>query len=316
MATVKLLIVVGMIYVVGGALQQAWQDLQQRELSINYGLAILSGVVFLASQLPMAWYWRQILLALDQPAPFVPATIAFYVSQIGKYIPGKAAVVLIRTERMLRSGGSKRLIVSAVFLETLTIMAVGGVLAAVLIALLHEEADGESQQRVWLVGLSACLALGCLLPTVPPIARKILLKVAPQEQDAPLFTTNLNRWVMLQGWGAALITWSGYGVSVWLAAWSVGATGGMAEMPGSSQVLIWVLAAALPTVAGFLSLLPAGVVVRDGLMLVLLAPHIGEANALAATLATRLIWILSEVIGCGILVSLVDPLWKRVSRAS
>lgn len=309
--SIKIAVVALVIGVVGGALKEAWQDLSQRELRINYFYAVLSGLTYMAAQLPMAWYWRQTLLALEQPAPWLAANVAFFLSQIGKYIPGKAAVVLIRTERMQRSGGSKRLIAASVFIETLTIMAIGGVVAAVLISIVHQDNEAP-EQRFWLIGLSIFLAVGCLIPTWPPVVRKILALLSSKKQDMVLRVEDLNYKLMLKGWGVALVTWTGLGLSVFFAAMSVGATEGIT----SHQFTLWILAAALPSVAGFLSLLPAGVVVRDGLLLLILAPYIGEANALATTLASRLIWIMSEAITCAILIGVVDPARKAADQRS
>lgn len=307
--SVKLAVVAIVIGIVGGALREAWLDLSQRELHINYTYAVLSGLIYMAAQLPMAWYWRQTLLALEQPAPWLAANIAFFLSQIGKYVPGKAMVVLIRTERMQRSGGSKRLIAAAVFIETLTIMAIGGVIAAVLISIVHKD-DEDPTTRLWLIGLSVFLAVGCLIPTWPPVVRRILAMLSSSKQNMILRVDDLNYWLMLKGWGVALVTWTGLGLSVLFAAMAVEATEGIA----SQHLTLWILAAALPSVAGFLSLLPAGIVVRDGLLLMILVPYLGEANALATTLASRLIWIMSEAVTCVILLTVVDPARKAALK--
>jgi len=54
-------------------------------------------------------------------------------------------------------------------------------------------------------------------------------------------------------------------------------------------------------VAGFMSQLPAGLGVRDALLMQLLVPACGEANALVVAVLMRLVWLVSEVVVCGIL---------------
>jgi hypothetical protein len=62
-----------------------------------------------------------------------------------------------------------------------------------------------------------------------------------------------------------------------------------------------VAAVAVAVVAGFLSMLPGGLVVRDALLAELLAHKWGEANALIAAVLLRLVWLVTEVLVCGIL---------------
>lgn len=303
-AAVKLAVVGVIVFAVAGAVREAWRELLDEGLQVDPLIAVAAGLVFLIAQAPMAWYWRQTLLALGQPAPILPTAIAYYISQIGKYVPGKAMVVVLRTERMVREGGRGRTIAASVFIETLTLMAVGAVVAA---ALLVVTTGGEAGERTWLIMLAVGLAVGCLIPTAPPIARWIIERVAPSLEEADTaMRRGLTVPLMLEGWVASLVTWLGLGTSVWLAAWSVGAT----DAEGWRMAPHWVLTASLPVVAGFLSLLPAGVVVRDGLMLGLLAPVLGEGAALATTIAVRLIWVVSETTLCVILYGGA----KRLSR--
>ena len=301
MAAVKLAVVAVIVFAVAGAVRDAWGQLLAEGLQVNPLLAMAAGVLFLIAQAPMAWYWRQTLIALGQPAPILPTAIAYYVSQIGKYVPGKAMVIVLRTERMVRQGGRGRTVAASVFVETLTLMAIGAVVSA---ALLIMTTGGEASERAWLIALAVGLAVGCLVPTAPPIARWIIERVAPSLEEADTaMRRGLTVPLMLEGWGASLVTWLGLGMSVWLAAWSVGAS----DAEGWRMASLWVLTASLPVVAGFLSLLPAGVVVRDGLMLGLLAPVLGEGAALATTIAVRLIWVVSETLLCVILYGVSKP---------
>ena len=63
-------------------------------------------------------------------------------------------------------------------------------------------------------------------------------------------------------------------------------------------------------VAGFLSLLPGGVGVRDYLVMALVAPMFGsEVVAVCAAVLLRIVWLLAELLMCGVL-------WLSVRRTS
>src|SRR4051794_25004274 len=53
-----------------------------------------------------ALYWRRLLLPLGQPAPPAAAFRAYYVSQLGKYVPGKALALVMRAALMRPAGTS------------------------------------------------------------------------------------------------------------------------------------------------------------------------------------------------------------------
>lgn len=302
----KVAVVVAVVAFVGQTVREALAELLERGLTIRPAPAVLAGLAIVTAQFPMAWFWRRTLLALGQPAPPMAAVRAYYLSQIGKYVPGKASVVLIRTERLLtavhQAGGPQpqaacgRTVAAAVFYETLTHGAVGSLLAAALSATVLPE---DQANRQLLILLSVGLTAVCVTPIAPPVFAWLLRRVA-NTPDA-LARQEANRLgYRLLGVGAAsaALSWAMIGGVLWLAAMSVGAAG----LSDLARAPLWVLAAALPTVAGFVSLLPAGVVVREALGLMILAPALGEANALAVTIAYRVIWVATEVVLCGSLV--------------
>ncbi|TWT90111.1 hypothetical protein Mal64_04940 [Pseudobythopirellula maris] len=291
-ALLKLAVVLLVVWFVGGTARDAWRQLTEQEVRVRPLYGVAAGLMFLTSYLPMVWFWRQTLLALGQPAPAGPSHLAFYLSQLGKYVPGKAAVVVIRTERMRGSGGQLGQVAASVFFETLTYMAVGGLIAALLLAL------GPGEHPRWLESLAAALGLACLTPTLPPVARWLIprLTLNRRQGDAAALV-GLNLGLSIKGWCSSLVAWGGMATSLWLTLAAVGAEPAL-DLATARACL---LSVTLPVVAGFLSLLPAGVMVREGLILTLLAPVVGEGGALSAAVALRLIWVLSEAGLCAIL---------------
>ena len=290
----KLAIAAVVIVAAWGAVRDAWDELASRGLTFDCGLALASGVALIVGLAPMAWYWRRTLEALGEPAPLWPSMAAYYISQIGKYAPGKGMVVIVRVQQMLAHGGRGRTIAACVFYETLTLMAAGAVLSALLI---WTELPEETPSRRLLIWLSVGFAVGCFLPTTPPVARWLIGRLAPpREASEGEVLRGITPLLALEGWIASLASWFGLGVSTWLAAWSVGAS----DWDDYRLASLWVLAAALPVVGGFVSLLPAGILVREGLILTLLSRHLGEPGALATAIAVRLIWVVSECVFCAI----------------
>ncbi|TWT42709.1 lysylphosphatidylglycerol synthase domain-containing protein [Botrimarina hoheduenensis] len=284
------------IWFVGGAFRESWHALQAEGLRIDPLLAIASGALLIAAQTPSAWFWRQCLRALGEPAPYRATAAAYLVSQIGKYIPGKAAAVAIRIDRMIGFNTRPAAIAACSFYETLTLMAVGCVISAVLLTL---RMGSEQGSLPW---IAAAFAVLCVAPTTPPLAKWLTRRLAKIDVErAPRGFTWL---LMAEGGIASLAAWTLLAMSVCLAARAVGVDSVVAPAD-------WLLAATLPVVAGFLSMLPGGVLVRDGLMLEVLAPTTGQAGALATAVATRIIWITAEVLVCVILVGASARRTKR-----
>jgi uncharacterized membrane protein YbhN (UPF0104 family) len=88
-----------------------------------------------------------------------------------------------------------------------------------------------------------------------------------------------------------------FALSLWAVLRSIGADSlhPLADLP------LFLATVTIAVVAGFLSFLPGGLVVRDALVLELLTPHCGETHALVAAVLLRIVWLISEVFICGIL---------------
>jgi uncharacterized membrane protein YbhN (UPF0104 family) len=115
---------------------------------------------------------------------------------------------------------------------------------------------------------------------------------------------HLSAGLLLRGWIANTIGWllAGASLLATLRAIGVGNVNLATDWP------LCVATIALAVVLGFVSLLPAGVGVRDIALLQLLAPRLeilspgrGQALALVAVIVLRLIWLLAEAILAAVL---------------
>jgi uncharacterized membrane protein YbhN (UPF0104 family) len=274
---------------------------------LDYRWLLLAGVVYLLGMLPMGFFWHIVLRALDQRPRLFQTLRAFYIGHLGKYVPGKAMVVVLRTGLIRSDRVDTTVAAVSVFTETLTMMAVGAFLASVILALFAKN---------WLllllgVGLMICAGV----PTLPPIFRKIVyfLRVRKLNPKIGELLQGLTFRVMASGWLGNLFGWSLLGVSLWAT---------LCSMPGNESVrfnLITILplvtaTVCLAMVAGFLSLLPGGVVVREYIIMTLLAPIYGPVTAIVSAVLLRVVWMGAEVVLAGLLyVAFRSPSPQRVA---
>jgi glycosyltransferase 2 family protein len=262
---------------------------------------IVAGLLYLGGAMPMAWFWWRVLAALGQRPAWPVTMYAYFLGHLGKYVPGKALVVVIRVGTLRSRISSVRLVMGSVLLETLTLMAVGATLGAAFSGVvLHFD------PRVTVAAVVVAVVTG--VPTLPPVARRLAGKAAADfraiaaEQQASIDMENAMRLgitlrLLATGWLAATVCWTMWGLSLWATLRSIGAGG----LDPIRDLPLMMAAVSLAVVGGFVSLLPGGLVVRDALLLALLSPACGPANALLAAALLRLVWLVSELGICGIL---------------
>ncbi|MEM9186106.1 MAG: lysylphosphatidylglycerol synthase domain-containing protein [Planctomycetota bacterium] len=285
----KVTVLVVVLVFVGRSVAGAGRQLATQRVRPHAGYLAASGAAYLLGLAPMAWFWRRALAGLGQPCRWRDVLPAYYLGHLGKYVPGKAMVVVLRTGAIHRAGGETAPVAASAVVETLTMMAVGAVVASLLLALL----GAREVDLGWLAPLAVSLAVIAAAPTLPPVMRRLLPRLAPRSAASAAGIT----WKLIAaGWFAGLMTWLGMAASLWLAVRSLD-DGVELSVEATMRCA---LAVTLPVVAGFLSLLPGGLLVRDGLMFALLKPLAGlaEPTALAATLLLRLTWVVSEAFAC------------------
>lgn len=284
----KVLVFALVVWFVRGTLLEAWRQLGEHEWSLQpWWLAAACGL-YLAGLLPAGVFWWHIMRVCGQDARLGETLRAYYIGHLGKYVPGKAMVVVLRAGLIHSTRVDPGVAAASVFAETLTMMAVGaGVAAAVLAIRVHDE-----QTLFWgAIGL----AIVSLVPTIPPVFHR-LARLAGVGRSRPEIQDNLRNLgytSLTMGWFGMLLVWGLLGLSLWATIRAVGVEG-----VGPLEHFTGYLAAvSLAMVAGFLSLIPGGLGVRDVILLRLMArllPLTAGQAALAAVML-RMVWLLSEV---------------------
>lgn len=263
-----------------------------------------AGAFYLAGSLPMGLFWYRVLRALGQRPRVTEALRAFYIGHLGKYVPGKALVVVLRAGLLRSERVSAAVAAASVFLETLTMMAVGAFLAAGILAFRPHE---DLQKHFWLLPLALGLMVAAGLPTVPPIFRRLVLRIGVPKGDPQIVEKVQNvTWRLVgSGWVAMTIGWLLLALSLWATLRAMGVEG----LEPIGHLHYYTAAVALAMVAGFLSLIPGGVFVRETILMAILGVYLAkvieapQAHAVAVVSAVllRLIWLVSELLASGIL---------------
>jgi uncharacterized membrane protein YbhN (UPF0104 family) len=219
---------------VSGTVRNALAQLSQHEWHVRPAWLAAAGALYVIGLFPMAWFWYRALAALGQPAPWNAALRAYYLGHLGKYVPGKAMAVILRVAAVRKWVPSMRLALVSTMLETLTMMAVGAFLAAVLSTFLP-----RSKPELAAFALLTAIAVG--LPTLPPIARW-LARFGVARMKQPMVEANggetsdcsstrpdiesnlrgINLRLLIEGWSAALVCWLFLGMSLWATLCAIG----------------------------------------------------------------------------------------------
>ena len=264
----------------------AWHQLRP-------GWLVASMVFYFVGMLPSCSFWWNTLHAMGQQPRFWPLVRAFFIGHLGKYVPGKALVVVLRTGFVRGPGVDTTVAAVSVFVETLTLMAVGAVVAAVIFGTLHQDQTG-------FLLLSLFLAACAGVPTLPPLFRRAvrILQVHRANPEIDKAIDGLDARLMGLGWLTISLGWVAFGFSLWA---TMQAFPPHMARPTLMDMPLLTAAVALAMVAGFLSLLPGGIGVRELVVIPLLSPAFGQVGAIVAAVVLRVSWMATELIVAGTL---------------
>ena len=278
----RVLVAIALIAAVGVALADRWGQVQPELVRAN-PLALVASLIAVVAGLHLAMAsWRILLEGLGSPLTGGVARRIFFVGQLGKYLPGSVWPVLVQME-MGRAHGvpSSRMVVS--FFVSLGLSVLTGTILGAPVLLL------AGDDLVWLqwpaVAVAAVGTVVLLWPRVLNhllIAGLRLLRRPPLER--PFTGSTVARATLLM-----VATWGCFGLGLWLLAVDLGAD-------AQTALPVSVSGYALAFTAGLLFVLaPAGVGVRDALLVVTLAPVLGGASATAVALLSRLVATVADI---------------------
>jgi glycosyltransferase 2 family protein len=262
---------------------------------------VLSAVLYTASWLPSVWFWRELMRALGGQPAFRDAARAYYCGSLGKYVPGKAMVLILRGSLMNGRGCAGRTAAVTAAYETLTMMGTG-LLVGLLLAPLPDWVPGRDQSLLVPVVVLAVLAA---LPVIAKLLSWAVTKMAPPDLVAlgdqmpaeigvpsPAGRLAIPAWLVGAGCAAFLVSWCVQGLSLGMTLCAVDEPIALHNWP------MWSGAMALSTSLGFAVLFaPAGLGVREGILLGILTQAGVDAHAaVAATVLSRFVSFISDIL--------------------
>lgn len=234
--------------------------------------------------------WRVLLADLGSRLHLAPASGVFFVGQLGKYLPGSVWSVLVQAE-MARRLGVPRARTAVVGLLTIGLSVLTGLVLG-LPALPALVTRDVAAVPAWAV---AALIAALLLVLWPPLLNRAvgtglrLLRRPPLEH--PLTPAAV---LLSAGWFAG--SWLVGGIAVWVMARDVAPIGHDASHLLVVAVSGYLLAAGIGM---FSFVVPAGVGVRDGVLVLLLATSMPLTAAGAVVVVARFLTVVADVVWAG-----------------
>lgn len=298
----KLFIVVLLVWFIRSTLVDALEKLDEYQWRNFQPLwLVVAAGLYLLGLLPSGIYWHRILVAMGQHPRLSETLRAYYIGHLGKYVPGKAMVVVLRAGLIRSQRVDTKVAAVSVFLETLTMMAVGAFLAAAFLLVEYR------QQPLWMLGAVGLMVIAGL-PSLPMVMKR-LVKLLRVDQDNDFVGEKLDSLsfgLIFSGWVTIALGWLLLGLSLWATFMAIGAPdelGGGVQFNPLAQLPLFTASVSLAMVAGFLSMIPGGLFVRDAILVKLLMLQIPALSSVAAWVAVllRIVWLVSEVVLSGIL---------------
>lgn len=257
------------------------------------GIAILG---FSASMLTSAIVWRLLAWNMGNRSPTLPLLAAYTFSQMGKYIPGKVGLLLMRIERAGRFGMSAQTCTLSTLLENALYMISGALVGLLAIVRIVAILDPGKRLLVWIATVAAILFLGaaCLPPVFYGLVNRLLKKM--KKPDVPR-SEWLRAPVLLLAVAGFIPCWLFGGVALWASTCAV--------HPIDLADAWWFAGAyALSVIFGMVSLLPGGAGIREALSLaavtIQLTPVLGHDQAFllagVGAILQRLFQIIVEIV--------------------
>lgn len=257
-------------------------DLATAFREIGWGAMAASAVFAVLGTVVLLGLWTSVLRGLGATVPLGEAWRVFFVSQLGKYLPGLVWPALAQMEAGRRWGVRRSVMLTANLLMIAVLTASGVVLGLVLLPGSVGLA-GVSGWAAWV--LTAALLVVCLWPRL--LTGVVDGAFAMVHREPPRLAASPSDMAVSFAW--ALAVWLLYGLHVWFLVRGVGGSGVDAWAAAiGGMALGWAL--------GLVAVLaPAGVGVREGILLAVLSPLVGRTPALAVALASRGLLALTDV---------------------
>jgi uncharacterized membrane protein YbhN (UPF0104 family) len=241
------------------------------------------GLVGVAGVFPI---WRNVLRGLGVELPLGHAAGVFFTSQLGKYLPGSVWPVLLQMEAGRARGARRRTMLNASVILVVLNCCIGLSIGCLLVPLY----DASAFTHYWWVLIALPFLVGLLHPRALPALLDRIFGLLGR----PPLGEHLDGRSELRAAAWSVVTWIGLGAHLGVLSASIGHR-------GLSAYVLSTGAMALAVSLGVLFIpAPAGVGIRDIVLVLVLTTIMPSGSALAVVVASRVILIICDVTLAGV----------------
>jgi uncharacterized membrane protein YbhN (UPF0104 family) len=267
------------------AVAARWDETSRALADVSWPIVGLAVAAALAGMWALMMGLHATLAGFGSPVPLRGSIRIWFLSQLGKYLPGKVWVLAAQVEMGREYRVPKKRMVSAMLLAMAITVATGLAVAAVTLPLTSPEATAT----YWWLFLLAPFLIAGLHPRVVTWSLNLALRFVrrpPLERPADLVST-------LRALGWNVVGWALFGLHIWLLAMAAGGS-------GSSLPFAATGAFALAWTVGFLVFFaPGGIGAREAALTVALVGVLPAGAPIIVALVSRVVFTLVDLIGAG-----------------
>ncbi|MBV2362066.1 lysylphosphatidylglycerol synthase domain-containing protein [Streptomonospora nanhaiensis] len=291
---VRLSVVALVLVFAGAALHSRWDEARDALSTLSPWPLAASALAAMAGLGAQMMAWRAILAGLGSPLPVPAAARVMFLGQLGKYLPGSvwafvAQVELARDHRVERPRG-----LSATLLAVAVTLTVNLAVAAATLPFVSEAAA----RRWWWVLVCAPVLLAALHPRVVTAVIRAGARLVPRSRrPAEARPERIGGRAMAAAVAWSLAAWVPLAAHVWTLTAAAGAGADPRALPAAAgaYALAW-------TLGVLVVFAPAGLGIREVVLVVGLAPVLDPGSALVVAALSRLIMTLADLAWAGLAV--------------
>ncbi len=263
-----------------------WKKVQEQpiEWNIRWEFIVASIIVTWAMYGILIWGWRTVLTGWREWLRIVDAARIWTISSLGKYIPGKVWSIAGMAMMAQKRGVSGTAATGSAVIMQLISLATGAMLALLLTGADVLDRFLGDAGSIAALALAAVALMSAFALTSPSLTRRIGFLLGRPDAIRPVDPGALAASIF-----ANVIAWAGYGIALQLLA--LGTLRGV-ELSWSDATGAF----AASYIIGYLAvLLPGGLGVREGVLILLLKDSIGIGPATALAAVSRIVLTINEV---------------------
>lgn len=291
---------------IGRRAMQVWESAPPRTIHIKWAWLLVASAFYFVGWLPSVWFWRALLGSLHQPLDGWNAVRAYYVGHVGKYIPGKALVLVIRGSMVKHAGTDPMLAGVTAAYETLVFMATGAGICLAISPWAFRDSQWSwlPSQFHWISEWPSLFSLVVIILTfaTTPFSSWLFSRIGRKrmsvESPATSAKPSISAGLISLGVVITSIGWVCHAMSLGCVLQAVSE-----EVIQISSFPGWLAAATLSTVGGFVVLFaPGGLGVREGLLIEAIKdqPGVSPSMAVIAAWLLRAVWFATELVAAAV----------------